>query len=217
MPPLVTRCRCGRTITVAGEHRGRTIKCGQCGRVIRTSRFDLRLWVTVLAWAYLGAISLAGILLWGLGDRWLPATVLLFIGRWVLLLPLVVLAPAALIYRRLMLVPLAVAAFMAVVPVGGFRFGLLRLLPHPAGMHLRVVTFNVDGGGALALQLPGILEEWQADVVAFQECGGELQEAIADLPEWHHHIVGQLCLVSHFPISDSAVMDRSALEEVKQS
>ena len=217
MAPLVIHCQCGKTISVAERHRGRTIKCGQCGRVIRTSRFDLRLWVTLLAWAYLGAVALAAIILWGFGDRWGPATALLFAGRWVLLLPLAVLVPAALLTRRLLLAPLALGGLIALVPVGGFRFGLLRVFPHPAGAHLRVVTFNTDGGAALATRLPGLLEQWQADVVGFQECGSEMQEAISGLKDWHHHFVRQLCLLSRYPISDSAVMDRSALADVEQS
>lgn len=121
MAPLTIRCKCGKTITVAEQHRGRTIRCGQCGRTMRTSRLDLRLWLTGLSWAYLAAVSVAGLVLWGLGDRWWPATALLFISRWVLLLPLLPLIPAALVLKRWLLMPLALGAFVATVPVAGFR------------------------------------------------------------------------------------------------
>ena len=217
MAPLTIRCRCGKTITVAEQHRGRTIRCGQCGRTIRTSRFDLRWWLTALAWAYFAAVSVAGLLLWGLGDRWWPATALLFISRWILLLPLLPLIPAALVLRRWLLAPLALGAFVVMVPIAGFRFGLLRMISHPSGAPVRVVTFNVDGGRVTAIELPNILEEWKPDVVGFQECGDELRTAVQRMPGWYHHSVRQLCLLSRYPISDSAVMDRSALEAVKES
>jgi vancomycin resistance protein VanJ len=215
--PVTVWCRCGKTITVAAEHRGRTIRCGQCGRTMRVPRLDLRLWLTVLSWAYLAAVSLAALVLWRLGDRWWPATALLFSGRWVLLLPLLPLIPAALVLKRSLLLPLALGGFVATVPLAGFRFGLLRLISHPAGSHVRIVTFNADGGGVIGLELPGVLEQWQPDVVGFQECGEELRIAVSRMPGWYHHSVRQLCVLSRYPISDSAVMDRKELEGIKQS
>jgi len=218
MPPsLILRCQCGKTIQVAEQHRGRTIRCGQCGRTMRAGLLDVRLWTTRLSWSYLGGISLAGLLLWGLGDRWWPATTLLFSGRWVLLLPLLLLIPAALAWRRLMLAPLALAAFVAIVPVCGFRFGFMRLFSHPAGTALRVVTFNAEGGDVIVPALASILDDWKPDVVGFQECGDGLQAAVGQMKGWYHHSVRQLCLLSRYPISDSAVMDRSALADVDRS
>lgn len=217
MASLTVRCRCGKTITVAEQHRGRTIRCGQCGRTIRTQRLDLRLWLTGLAWLYLAAVSVAGLLLWGLGDRWWPATGLLFISRWVLLIPLLPLIPAAVVLKRSLLIPLALGAFVATVPVAGFRFGWRRLISHPEGAHFRVVTFNVDGGQVTAIELTNVLGEWQPDVVAFQECGDELRTAVQKMQGWYHHSVRQLCLLSRHAISDSAVMDRSALAYVEES
>lgn len=217
MPPLTIRCTCGKTITVAEQHRGRTIRCSQCGRTMRAQRLDLRLWLTRLSWGYLAAMSIAALVLWGLGDRWWPATMLLFVGRWVLLLPLLVLIPGAFALKRSMLIPLAVGAFVAIVPVGGFRFGMLRLISHASGAHLRVVTFNADGGGVIALELPDILEEWQADVVGFQECADNLRTATERQPGWYHHSVRQLCFLSRYPITDSAVMNRTELEGIKES
>lgn len=215
--PLTIRCQCGKSITVAEQHRGRTIRCGQCGRMMRVPRLDLRLWLTILSWAYFAAVSIAGLILWGLGDRWWPATGLLFISRWILLLPLLALIPAAFMLKRSLLLPLALGAFVGIVPVAGFRFGLQRLITHPSGTHVRVVTFNADGGGVIGLELPGVLEELQPDIVAFQECGEELRTAVARVPGWYHHSVRQICMLSRYPISDSAVMDRRELEGVKES
>lgn len=217
LAPLTIRCTCGKTITVAAQHRGRTIRCGQCGRTMRAGQLDVRLWLTRLSWSYLAAIALATLILWGLGDRWWPATVLLFFGRWVFLLPLLALIPGALVFRRSLLAPLALGAFIATVPFGGFRFGLMRLGSHPAGPHIRVVTFNAEGGDFIAPNLPNLLDEWQPDVVGFQECGEELRPATERVKGWYHHSVRQLCLLSRYPISDSAVMDRKELEGVEES
>jgi endonuclease/exonuclease/phosphatase (EEP) superfamily protein YafD len=215
-PPTI-RCRCGKTITVAEQHRGRTIRCVQCGRTMRVPQLDLRWWLTILAWSYLVLVSVAGLVLWGSGDRWWLGTVLLFMGRWVLLLPLLLLMPAALLLRRSLLLPLALGAFVATVPVAGFRFGVQRLLSHPPGAHLRVVTFNADGGAVTALELPNLLDDWKPDVVAFQECDEGLQQAVEHMKGWYHHTVRQLCLLSRDSIRQTAVMDRSALEAVKES
>jgi endonuclease/exonuclease/phosphatase (EEP) superfamily protein YafD len=217
MPSISLRCRCGKTITVAEQHRGKTIRCVQCGRTMRVGRFDIPLWLTWLSWAYLAAVALAWLVVWGLGDLWWPATVLLFISRWPFMLPLLVLIPAAIIYRRRLLVPLTVGGLIALVPVAGFHFGLLRLLGHKAGAPFRIVSFNVDGGQMLVQQLPHLLDEWRADVVGFQECDDEFRAAVENTPGWYHHTVRQLCLLSRDPITDSTVMDRRSLEQVKES
>src|SRR5215204_1585560 len=96
----------------------------------------------IVALAYLAAVALIAAVMWGLGDRSVVGTVLLFMGRWVVLLPLVVLLPAALWLRRSSLFPLALAALIGVGPIMGLRTGWRRLLPTPAGTQLRVVTHN---------------------------------------------------------------------------
>ena len=62
-----------------------------------------------------------------------------------------------------------------------------------------------------------MLDEWRPDVVGFQECADEFMASVEALPGWYHHSVRQLCLLSRYPISDTAVMERRSLEEVKQS
>ena len=113
-----------------------------------------------------------------------------------------------------MLAPLALAALVAVVPVMGFRLGWQRLLSHPAGAHVRVVTLNADGGDLIAPRLARLLLEWEPDIITLQECGDELKDATTKVPGWHQHDVRHLCFLSRFPIIDTKVMDRSALERV---
>ena len=168
-------------------------------------------------WAYLAAVILVAVLMWGWGDSAVPGTVLLFMGRWVFLLPLVALVPAALWLRRDLLLPLALAALVVVGPVMGFRAGWRRLLPAPDGAPIRVLTYNAGGGAVLAQVLPEFLSRWQPHVVALQECGDALAAAVRLSTGWHQHVGRDLCFLSRFPIRDASVMDRSALDRVKQS
>lgn len=170
----------------------------------------------ILGWSYLAATLLVALTMWTLGDRWWPATILVFMGRWVMLLPLAVLVPAALVLRRTLLLPLMLAAAVAVGPIMGARTGWRRLLTVPEGMPFRVVTYNVDGGQLAATELPLLVEAWQPDVVLFQECGDELATAVERMTGWHAHHDYGLCTLSRYPIVSAERMDRSALERVRQ-
>jgi endonuclease/exonuclease/phosphatase (EEP) superfamily protein YafD len=169
-----------------------------------------------LAWSYIAAIVAVAAVMWGLGDRWWPATVLLFMGRWVVLLPLAVLIPASLALRRRLLVPLSLGALIALGPVMGARAGWGRLFAPSGGMPLRVVTFNADGGQFISYGLAERLQEWSADVVLFQECGEQLTTAVDHVPGWHSHHVYGLCTLTRLPIIAAEVMDRGALAQVHQ-
>ncbi|MDB4883801.1 MAG: putative rane protein [Gemmatimonadetes bacterium] len=144
-------------------------------------------------------------------------TVILFMGRWVFLLPLLLLVPAALYYQRQLLLPLLGAALVVAGPIMGARTGWRRLLPAPAGTHLRVITFNTDASDLSAQLLPDLLARWQPDIVAFQECGELLSASVRLSAGWHHFEGKDLCLLSRYPIRAASVMDRSGLDRVKQS
>ena len=177
--------------------------------------------VAWIAWGYLAATLLVAALMWGFGDTTMLGTVLLFMGRWVFLLPLVILVPVALLYQRLLLLPLALGAFVVLGPVMGFRTGWRRLLPPTAGTPVRVVSFNADGGEFVAQMIPTLLSQWKPQVVALQECGEMLSAVVGRVPTWipgWYQFTGKdLCLLSRYPIRESKVMDRSQLDRVKQS
>jgi endonuclease/exonuclease/phosphatase (EEP) superfamily protein YafD len=170
-----------------------------------------------LGWGYLGAALVVAAMLWGLGDRTTIGTLLLFMGRWIFLLPVVLLAPVVAWLRPRHLLPLAAGTAIVLGPVMGFRTGWRRLLPAPAGEQVRVVSFNADGGRLAAQLLPSVLDRWQAQIVAIQECGEELAAVARRVPGWHLHVSRDLCFLSRYPIRDSAVMDRSGLDRIKQS
>ncbi|MEO8562660.1 MAG: endonuclease/exonuclease/phosphatase family protein [bacterium] len=177
--------------------------------------------IAALSWAYLVAALLVAASLWALGDRAMIGTVLLFMGRWVFLLPLILLVPAALAFERRMLVPLALGGLIVLGPVMGFRTGWRRMLPTPAGTPFRVVSFNTGNNEFIPQMVPTLLSQWKPQVVAFQECGEMLSTVVSLVPSWmpgwYHYEGKDLCLISRYPITESQVMDRSQLDRVKQS
>jgi endonuclease/exonuclease/phosphatase (EEP) superfamily protein YafD len=229
------RCRrCGRVIEVTGapadappaKPAGRTrwrndvrpaAPAGEARRPVLIPQTGAARMAAYACWAYLAAVIVVAVLMWGWGDRAALGTVVLFMGRWVLLLPLVALAPAALWLRRDLLIPLALAALVVIVPIMGVRAGWRRLLPAPEGVPVRVVTYNAGGGAVLAQLLPEFLSRWQPHVVALQECRDALAVAVRLSAGWHQYVGRELCLLSRFPIREASVMDRSALDRVKQS
>lgn len=171
----------------------------------------------MLSWAYVFAAALLALFLWTFGDHWWPGTAFLFIGRWIALLPLAVLIPAAVFVSPRLLLPLGAATLIILGPVMGARVGFESFLPAPDGPRIRVMSYNVEGAVQPAVDLQVMLHRWEPDIVAFQECGSVMARAIRELSGWHHHRANGLCLVTKFPIQDSVVMDRSTLEMIKES
>ena len=173
--------------------------------------------IAYVVWPYLAALLVVAGIMWAWGDSGILGTVLLFTGRWVVLLPLALLVPAALWLRRDLLLPLGLATLVAIGPIMGFRTGWRRLLPDPAGQPVRVLTYNAGGGAVLAQLLPSFLSRWQPQIVAFQACAPPLVAAVQLTAGWHQHVSRDLCLLSRYPIRSDSVMDRSGLDRVKQS
>jgi vancomycin resistance protein VanJ len=172
--------------------------------------------VRVASWAYLGFVVALTLVIWCFGDRWWPATILLFSGRWVAAVPLCLLLPAALVLRPRSVAPLVLAAIIVLGPLMGWRIGWRRWLSPSAGTTFRVVSFNAEGGAQIASDLLAHVHLWGADLVAFQECGEQLAAAVRAVPGWSHDEVNGLCLLSRFPIRARNVMNREALMAVRR-
>jgi vancomycin resistance protein VanJ len=198
------------------HHKGRSTGSLARQRIIMPQSRTARV-VGILVWGYLAAVCAVAIAMWTLGDRTIIGTVLLFMGRWVFLLPLALLVPAALYFHRFLLLPLLGAALVVAGPIMGGRTGWRRLLPQPEGAHVRVMSFNTGAADLAAQLLPDLLSRWQPDIVAFQECGELLTAAVRLSAGWRHHESKDLCLLSRYPIRSAQVMDRSVLDRVKQS
>jgi endonuclease/exonuclease/phosphatase (EEP) superfamily protein YafD len=128
-----------------------------------------------------------------------------------------VLIPVAFGIRAAHVLPLLLSALVILGPINGFRTGWRRLLPQKPGKHVRVVSFNAGGGVEVAARLAEILDGWQPDILALQECGSELSEMSRKFDEWKHHDIRGLCLMTTFEILEAKVMDRSVLAQINES
>lgn len=169
------------------------------------------------AWSALALVAAATALLWGFGDRWWPATALVFGPRWLFLVPVLAAAAAVMVLAvsrrspaRRGLLPAGVALFIAIGPFLGFRLGWRRLLPEgDADTALRVVSFNVEGGETVALRLDELIRDTRANILAFQECGPEFKRALAAKEGWEHHAARgwNPCLLTRFPIEATDTLE----------
>jgi endonuclease/exonuclease/phosphatase (EEP) superfamily protein YafD len=108
---------------------------------------------------------------------------------------------------------LGLAALLILGPVMGLRTGWRSLLPGgEVNPPLTVVTLNAQVGNHLYTSLANLLSEWDAEVAAFQECGGELERQLRRLPGWYTDARSGLCLASRFEILEVLEMDREALQ-----
>lgn len=186
--------------TSHGGSRLRHFRRAVVSHLKRPIREGPRRYVWRIAVAYFAACVIAWPFLYGLGDRWWPATLLLFGPRWVLLLPLLVLVPAALTLLPRALVLLGAGALVVAGPVMGFAFdwrpGRAR-----ADADFRIVTLNMQGGLGLgsAEAIGTAMSSWRADIVVLQECPLAAAE-LATLTPLATHARDGLCLVTRFPI-----------------
>jgi endonuclease/exonuclease/phosphatase (EEP) superfamily protein YafD len=188
------------------------------GRWLRHLRFpasartqDRAVWLATLS--YVVVVLLSAALLWWLSDRWWPATTLLFGPRWVLLLPLAGLVPLAVKRDRTLLAPLAVAALIVLGPVMGQQTSWRSwFVSTDAERHIRIATLNAKGAGSLATSVTEMLLDWDVHMLAVQECGPGITAAFQFLEEWHADATGTLCLISRYPITEVAQMEREAFK-----
>jgi len=153
--------------------------------------------VTWLVWLY--ALTVAGtwLVLWHGGDRWWPATLMLFGPRWIYGLPLVVLIPLALAVRRRLLWHLTLSAILVVAPIMGC------CVPWPSFARsdeaaIRVVVWNMGGKHIDSATLAALINSTQPDVVALQECHADSDLQWPD--GWHVCRQRRLVTGSLYPI-----------------
>ena len=155
-----------------------------------------------VAWSYALVVIASCVFMYAGGDRWWPATMLLFSPRWLIALPLAMLVPLALWLNRRLLLPLLLSALVIFGPFMGLRFPIEK--PKPGtGPLFRVLTCNIHGGGASEEALLSLVEEVRADLVALQECPPEMRNK---MPGWFVLQEGGLALMSRRPfLSQGAV------------
>lgn len=131
------------------------------------------------------------------GDRWWPATLLLFGPRWLAALPALLLLPLALWRQPGLLLPLLVGVVLVFWPFMGLSI-------HPwkgafsGGQVVRVLSCNIQNGTFNGSALSALILEHGIDIVALQECPRDLN---LNLPAgWHIVQDGELGVLSKYAI-----------------
>jgi vancomycin resistance protein VanJ len=224
------RCRCGRTLRVRPPRRNVLAdarvelarRLSLLSGTLRRPRVRHRprptgpatLWTRRAALACLALATAAALLLWGLADRWWPATALLFGPRWLLLLPPAAVAIAALVWHRLSLLPCALAAALVVGPVMGFRLGIGRA--EEQGEVVRIASFNAMGSVDAVARVLVLMHDHEVDVAGIQECTRP-PAVFLRLGDWHVHHDGHMCLISRYPIVSAVPARWDELEAARDA
>lgn len=185
----------------AGDRRPERPRTGWKRRATRLLR------VAVLVYFVAAIAGAVGLPL--LGDRWWPATLVLFGPRWLTALPLVVLVPIALVVERRALAPLAVTAVLVAGPIMGFELPLGQVFQEERAGQLRVITFNARSRHGHLSALRDFIDANRPDLVTLQECGWSDKELGAAFPGWEVRVNQGQCLLSKFPVQEVAARDRA--------
>ena len=122
---------------------------------------------------------------------------LLFGPRLIAFLPLVFLFPLALWRQPRLLVPLLIGTLLVCGPFMGLRLHLGKGA-FSNGQVLRVLSCNIQNGDFNVQALSSAILELGADIVAFQECPGDLK---LNLPAgWSIVQDGELAVISKYAI-----------------
>ncbi len=164
--------------------------------------------VTGLSLLYAAAVLGLCLLLHLAADRWWPATLLLFVPRWPLLVPLAVLVPAAVLVRRRLLWGLGPVLLLLLFPWMGLCLPRAALPGGgPEGRAVRVLTCNVHRGQLDPEALANLIAVTDPDIVALQGWSRRHDQAVFASGRWHVRQQGQLCLASHYPVRAAGLLD----------
>jgi len=157
-------------------------------------------WLAILCVAYAVGVVAFWLIIRYLGDRWWPATVLLFIPRWPILLPLLVFLPLSARLKKLFWLPLATTLFVF-SQLMGLSVPWKRIISSPpAGPRVRVLFCNVHWDELNAPAFDQYLLASRPQVVLLQDFSPrDVTPALKD-PHWHRYQLGQIFIASEYPI-----------------
>ena len=159
----------------------------------------LRIGVAVLVVGYGVGMGLLALYLRRSGDVTPWGMLLLFGPRWVLLLPWIVLVPAAWLAGRRVAVAALMAALFTAAAVAGFETPSISGAA-PARHAIRLVTYNTDRSPQLPLTIREDLRAWHADLVILQDCHSALTDSLRAAAGDRAQRVSEFCIVSALPI-----------------
>jgi vancomycin resistance protein VanJ len=159
--------------------------------------------VLLFCLAYLLALSAVAAVLWTLADRWWPATILSYFPLWILVMPLFLLAPAALRWQRRSLFMLLAAAVVLVWPIMGLQIGLHATPDDGHTPFIRVMTCNMHRHQLSVPEFRTVLENVRPDVVALQDWLSADRDKLFPPDTWNTRCDGELFLASRYPIIEA--------------
>jgi vancomycin resistance protein VanJ len=161
---------------------------------------------TLLRWSGPAMLVSALVLVRIFGDRWWPALPLLFGPRW----PLGILLLTPLLAHRRVLarstVRASIIALVAFAMVLDIRIPWRTLLPSGGGAthQIRVVTWNVQGGGPDVTTTAHMIAQMTPDLAVISECAPKTAEALGMLPGLTLYRSSDLCFLTAFPMVEWA-------------
>jgi endonuclease/exonuclease/phosphatase (EEP) superfamily protein YafD len=127
--------------------------------------------ISIISYTFLAVVVLVLVLVKLLGDRWMPATILLFAPRWVYLFPLPILGIWAGLQRKWRALAIQGITFVLVAgPLMGLCIPLGRLFSStPQGEHIRVLSLNRGTGTLDSKAFTQLLANGRYNVCCIQE------------------------------------------------
>jgi endonuclease/exonuclease/phosphatase (EEP) superfamily protein YafD len=165
--------------------------------------------VSLACWAYLAAVIAIWVFIRIDGDRWWLATMMLFGPRWLLLVPLAVMLPLALAFRRRWLWGLLGIAVLVAGPMMDLRITKAGLFPvERQSDSLRVLTFNTHFAYVDPVRLGDYIAMTKPDIVALQEWYAGYRGTVFPIgasggmagKPWHVIQLEEAILASTYPI-----------------
>jgi vancomycin resistance protein VanJ len=167
---------------------------------LKTGRW-WRIGFACICWLYAAMVLGVWLFMRNQGDRWWPATLVLFGPRWLFAIPLAVLTPVALLIRRRSLCVLMVAGGIVVFPLMNFQVPWRSLTqPDRHGAVVRVLTCNTHGKALDAAAFAVLVEQTHPDIVALQEWSTSNAATVFGDGGWYFVVEGELCLASRYPM-----------------
>ncbi|QEG02190.1 Endonuclease/Exonuclease/phosphatase family protein [Stieleria maiorica] len=142
-----------------------------------------------------------------LNSYWL-ITVFLFSPRWVVALPLLLLVPLTLVFRRRLAPVYLIHVGLVLFPILDFQ--LPRFAPASSEVRptLRVLTCNVGGGTLDDRRLIELLRDHEIDVMMLQECTQAVADPLFEQLGWNRRQLHHVVIASPLELSRPRVLGR---------
>lgn len=157
--------------------------------------------VEIFSWGYLAIVLVILAVVKLLGDRYWPATLLLFGPRWIFLFPFPVMLLWASLRKRWRAIGVQGVTLAVVLwPLMGLRTPFLSLLSRPPdGTIVRILSMNRGGAKLDSRDFLDLVSDGRYDIVCIQEARADPGlDAYFEVQKWHHDKAKTLW--SKFPI-----------------